>query len=84
MYVRNYRIMRDHKTELETSMIGIQFVITQQHFIHGKLKVNMNATIFFREVRFDVFDPLLPFYNFVYTVKLVISHGIERFLVLIE
>lgn len=38
--VRTYRIMRDHKTDLETSMIGIQFVITQQHFLNNKLKVN--------------------------------------------
>ncbi|XP_055307605.1 histone-lysine N-methyltransferase SETMAR-like, partial [Sitodiplosis mosellana] len=36
--VRTYRIMRDHKTDLETSMIGIQFVITQQHFLNNKLK----------------------------------------------
>lgn len=49
--VRTYRIIRDHKTELETSMIGIQFVITSQHFLHGKLKVSIstrsNAKTFF-------------------------------------
>lgn len=39
LHVRNFRIMKDHKTELETSTIGIQFVITQQHFQNGKLKV---------------------------------------------
>lgn len=38
--VRTFRIMKDHKNDLETSMIGIQFVITQQHFLNNKLKVN--------------------------------------------
>lgn len=40
MYVRAYRIIRDHETHLETSIIGIQFVISQQYLLNNKLKVN--------------------------------------------
>lgn len=38
--VRIYRITKDHKTDLETSVVGIQFVIAQQHFHNNKLKVS--------------------------------------------
>ncbi|XP_031619175.1 fasciclin-3 isoform X2 [Contarinia nasturtii] len=43
--VRTYRIMRDHKTDLETSLTGIQFVITQQHFLNNKLKIRCTSQI---------------------------------------
>lgn len=46
--VRTYRITRDHKTDLETSMIGIQFVITQQHFLNSnRLKVKLFVIFIF-------------------------------------
>lgn len=38
--VKVMRTIKDHR-DFETSAIGIQFIITQQHFIRGKLKVRI-------------------------------------------
>lgn len=38
--VKVFRTLKDHR-DFETSAIGIQFIITQQHFIRGKLKVRI-------------------------------------------
>lgn len=46
LYVRAYRIIRDHETHLETSIVGIQFVISQQYLLNNKLKVNSNVKHF--------------------------------------
>ncbi|XP_037024578.1 uncharacterized protein LOC119066303 [Bradysia coprophila] len=45
LYVRTYRTSKDHRNDFETSLSGIQFVITDQHFIKGKLKIRCVSQI---------------------------------------
>lgn len=43
--VKTYRMDRDqNKTDLESSKIGIQFTVTEQHFVRGELIVSKTFT----------------------------------------
>jgi hypothetical protein len=36
-----HKPQKNHKNELETSTLGLHFVVNSQHFINGRLKVKM-------------------------------------------
>lgn len=38
-YIRHYKSIKDESTNLETSILGLHFLLTHQNFIKGKLKV---------------------------------------------
>ncbi|XP_062706087.1 uncharacterized protein LOC109419778 [Aedes albopictus] len=44
-HIRNHKPFRDRNSDLETSTIGLHFVVGNQHFLHGKLKVRCTARI---------------------------------------
>ncbi|XP_055594304.1 uncharacterized protein LOC129745328 [Uranotaenia lowii] len=44
-HIRVYRPLRDHKTELETALLGLHFVASSHHFLNGKLKIRCSAQI---------------------------------------
>ncbi|XP_038108600.1 uncharacterized protein LOC6037528 isoform X3 [Culex quinquefasciatus] len=44
-HIRIHKPFREHKTDLETSVIGLHFVVTAHHFLGGKLKIRCTARI---------------------------------------
>ncbi|XP_058448748.1 uncharacterized protein LOC131428719 [Malaya genurostris] len=44
-HIRIHKPSRDHKTDLETSVIGLHFVVSNHHFQNGKLKIRCSARI---------------------------------------
>ncbi|XP_055635579.1 uncharacterized protein LOC129775208 isoform X2 [Toxorhynchites rutilus septentrionalis] len=44
-HIRIHKPFRDRKTELETSVIGLHFVVSLHHFQNGKLKIRCTARI---------------------------------------
>lgn len=44
-HIRSHRIMK-HENDLETSVLGIHFVATANHFAHGKLRVGLHCKEF--------------------------------------
>lgn len=42
-HVRHHKILRDSRNEMETAIVGIHFVVTDQHFENGKLKVRFES-----------------------------------------
>ncbi|EDW11853.1 uncharacterized protein LOC6576421 isoform X2 [Drosophila mojavensis] len=44
-HVRHHKILRDTRNEMETSIVGIHFVVTDQHFENGKLKLRCSAQL---------------------------------------
>ncbi|GAB0095253.1 uncharacterized protein DMENIID0001_106110 [Sergentomyia squamirostris] len=44
-YVKHHKALKSHEHNLETAVIGIQFVTNRYHFIDGKLKLKCLATI---------------------------------------
>ncbi|XP_062141997.1 uncharacterized protein LOC133850054 isoform X2 [Drosophila sulfurigaster albostrigata] len=44
-HVRHHKILRDTRNEMETAIVGIHFVVTDQHFENGKLKLRCNAQL---------------------------------------
>ncbi|KAM8715272.1 hypothetical protein ACLKA7_002340 [Drosophila subpalustris] len=45
-HVRHHKILRDPRTEMETAIVGIHFVVTDQHFDeNGKLKLRCSAQL---------------------------------------
>ncbi|KAH8273595.1 hypothetical protein KR018_003137, partial [Drosophila ironensis] len=44
-HVRRHKIVRETRNDLETSIVGIHFVVTDQHFDNGKLKVSSKLSI---------------------------------------
>lgn len=45
-HVRHYKIHKDPRNEMQTSTIGLHFVINDYHFENGKLKVSLFKTKF--------------------------------------
>ncbi|XP_041674903.1 uncharacterized protein LOC108105196 isoform X2 [Drosophila eugracilis] len=43
--VRHHKILRDSRNEMETAIVGIHFVVTDQHFDNGKLKLRCSAQL---------------------------------------
>ncbi|XP_001988774.2 uncharacterized protein LOC6561494 isoform X2 [Drosophila grimshawi] len=44
-HVRHHKILRDIRNDMETSIVGIHFVVTDQHFDNGKLKLRCSAQL---------------------------------------
>ncbi|XP_055542020.1 uncharacterized protein LOC129727833 [Wyeomyia smithii] len=44
-HIRIHKPFRDHKTDLETSVVGLHFVVSGHHFQNGKLKIRCSARI---------------------------------------
>ncbi|KAH8376844.1 hypothetical protein KR093_001681, partial [Drosophila rubida] len=44
-HVRHHKILRDTRNEMETAIVGIHFVVTDQHFVDGKLKLRCSAQL---------------------------------------
>ncbi|XP_017845463.1 uncharacterized protein LOC108601971 isoform X2 [Drosophila busckii] len=44
-HVRHHKILRDTRNEMETAIVGIHFVVTDQHFDNGKLKLRCSAQL---------------------------------------
>ncbi|XP_034475515.1 uncharacterized protein LOC117782605 [Drosophila innubila] len=44
-HVRHHKILRDTRSEMETAIVGIHFVVTDQHFDNGKLKLRCSAQL---------------------------------------
>ncbi|KAH8409971.1 hypothetical protein KR009_003407, partial [Drosophila setifemur] len=44
-HVRHHKIIREPRNDLETSIVGIHFVVTDQHFDNGKLKLRCSAQL---------------------------------------
>ncbi|XP_039502470.1 uncharacterized protein LOC120458762 isoform X1 [Drosophila santomea] len=43
--VRHHKILRDARNDMETAVVGIHFVVTDQHFDNGKLKLRCSAQL---------------------------------------
>ncbi|KAH8353206.1 hypothetical protein KR084_009660, partial [Drosophila pseudotakahashii] len=43
--VRHHKIIRDSRNDMETAIVGIHFVVTDQHFDNGKLKLRCSAQL---------------------------------------
>ncbi|XP_017134259.1 uncharacterized protein LOC108150537 isoform X1 [Drosophila elegans] len=43
--VRHHKVLRDARNEMETAIVGIHFVVTEQHFENGKLKLRCSAQL---------------------------------------
>ncbi|XP_030377125.1 uncharacterized protein LOC115626017, partial [Scaptodrosophila lebanonensis] len=43
--VRHHKILRDTRTDMETSIVSIHFVVSDQHFDNGKLKLRCSAQL---------------------------------------
>ncbi|XP_016962294.1 uncharacterized protein LOC108032798 [Drosophila biarmipes] len=43
--VRHHKILRDSRNDMETAIVGIHFVVTDQHFDNGKLKLRCSAQL---------------------------------------
>nr|XP_036678671.1 uncharacterized protein LOC108012104 isoform X1 [Drosophila suzukii] len=43
--VRHHKILRDARNDMETAIVGIHFVVTDQHFDNGKLKLRCSAQL---------------------------------------
>ncbi|XP_044315658.1 uncharacterized protein LOC108046062 isoform X2 [Drosophila rhopaloa] len=43
--VRHHKVLRDARNEMETAIVGIHFVVTDQHFDNGKLKLRCSAQL---------------------------------------
>ncbi|XP_046866918.1 uncharacterized protein LOC6643679 isoform X1 [Drosophila willistoni] len=44
-HVRHHKIIRDVRNDMETAIVGIHFVVTDQHFDNGKLKLRCSAQL---------------------------------------
>ncbi|XP_021702545.1 uncharacterized protein LOC5566816 [Aedes aegypti] len=44
-HIKNHKPFRDRNSDLETSTIGVHFVVSNHHFQHGKLKIRCTARI---------------------------------------
>ncbi|XP_064542128.1 uncharacterized protein beat-Ia isoform X1 [Drosophila montana] len=44
-HVRHHKILRDARNDMETAIVGIHFVVTDQHFDNGKLKLRCSAQL---------------------------------------
>lgn len=42
-----HKPQKNHKNELETSTLGLHFVVNSQHFINGRLKVGAKSVFIF-------------------------------------
>ncbi|KAH8323324.1 hypothetical protein KR067_005086 [Drosophila pandora] len=44
-HVRHHKVIRESRNDLESSIVGIHFVVTDQHFDNGKLKLRCSAQL---------------------------------------
>lgn len=54
-YIRHYKSIKDESTNLETSILGLHFLLTHQNFIKGKLKVFYLFIMFCNQMEHLVF-----------------------------